>query len=281
MAGKLTNFISWIPEALAINIKVIVIHDQLDEETERELRTLADSYDFQLVTGKYGSPGIARNAGLTLAATEWIAFWDSDDRPHPREFLEMVTSASNSDKKWAVGSFCWKNEKTGLKYDEVISSNRAIDIFVNPGIWRFAFKKEIIKSTFSQHKLGEDQLFLSKIALNKEPGISFENVVYEYSHGGSGHLVDDVSKLPDLLDVMQRELSEMDSNFATQDNFARLFYIKQSLTLLRKGNIKIKLKTLVLLLQSTLYRPQIRFKDFWIVLQAISSSKKKLVRDAG
>ena len=82
--GNLDLLYSWLPEASNFSLKIIMVHDVLDHETGPLLKQLFEEFkelNLTLIEGLYGNPGQARNAGLELASTHWIAFWDHDDKP--------------------------------------------------------------------------------------------------------------------------------------------------------------------------------------------------------
>ena len=277
MAGKLSNLKSWIPEALNADIRIVLVHDKVDEATESELQTLPYLKRIQLATGKYGSPGEARNMGLSLVQTEWVTFWDSDDLPSPLKYLDMVTKAEESKKDWAIGRFKWRSEHTGLSRPDSSNSLKPVELFLNPGIWRFAFRTTAIPVNFSNHKLGEDQLFLARCHLSPEKGFLYSDYVYEYSYGGYGHLVDDKKNLGDLLDVVKLERRELKKETFIELDLAQLFLIKQCITILKKGNPLLRLNTLNQLLLFAISNPRKRILVAFKVLRIIVIHNSKVI----
>jgi len=92
MAGKLKPLEESISTALSAGYKVIVVHDKADDLTEIELRSFfvnQDKTKMDLLTGVYNSPGSARNAGVFRVETDWVTFWDSDDRPVVENLIEL------------------------------------------------------------------------------------------------------------------------------------------------------------------------------------------------
>ena len=91
MHGRLDNFKKMVEDISNLSIQLIVVHDIDDDKTGRELQIiLKNNANIKLIEGKYGSAGGARNAGLELVDSEWIGFWDSDDKPQVKQYLDLV-----------------------------------------------------------------------------------------------------------------------------------------------------------------------------------------------
>ena len=124
-----------------------------------------DSEQIYVVSGEFGNPGAARNFGLGCVTGSWTAFWDSDDSPNASEFLKMINYAEASNSRLVAGFFEERNRK--IKREGLVLKLTPIllrlQILLNPGLWRFAFKTESIKSIkFPEMIMAEDQLFLMK-----------------------------------------------------------------------------------------------------------------------
>ena len=66
---------------------VALVYDESSDGTLKELKSIVGgnqrSEQIKILTGKFGSPGLGRNPGLTGASGEWACFWDSDDLGYP------------------------------------------------------------------------------------------------------------------------------------------------------------------------------------------------------
>lgn len=167
MGGRLQNLKNWISEISPFDIQVILVHDFRDNETSEEMRDLVHNYkknnNITFVEGQFGSPGAARNIGLSLVENEWVAFWDSDDVPHVKNVMRELSKASSSDLDCIVGNF-EVNCANSKKYKIMPLSNSYMDdIGLNPGLWRFVFNSAQLGATsFADLSMAEDQVFLAK-----------------------------------------------------------------------------------------------------------------------
>ena len=96
MSGRLHEVRLMIEAATSYN--VIVVHDVGDFETGEQLKEIIDSNQartISLIEGNFGSPGAARNAGLRVANSTWVTFWDCDDRPIFKTYKEFMENESS------------------------------------------------------------------------------------------------------------------------------------------------------------------------------------------
>lgn len=186
--GDLQHIASWIPTATDMGIEVVLVLDSLSENEISLVRTaLTKNFNQVKVSiGNFGSASASRNAGIALASGEWVAFWDADDRPILSNFTQMISEAKNC--SIAKGSYSRQMEKeyqskkvTEISL-EVKSLNNICINAKNPGLWRWAFRRELIENIFFPEIIfGEDQLFLIE-ALSKVSEYLYSTaVVYEYN----------------------------------------------------------------------------------------------------
>jgi len=187
MHGRLDNFKKMVEDISNLSIQLIVVHDIDDDETGRELQMiLKNNKNTKLIEGNYGSAGNARNAGLELVDSEWIGFWDSDDKPQIKQCLDLMAKIKKEQNLVGYGKFVKisaipnKLQKSKNSFDLADTINY-LELIKNPGIWRWIFASEVLKNTrFPNLKIGEDICFLFS-ALQKIDKISTTNqVVYEY-----------------------------------------------------------------------------------------------------
>ena len=136
-----------------------------------------------VVSGKFGNPGAARNFGLRYTTGTWTAFWDSDDSPNIPEFVNMVNFAETKDANVVAGFFEGfdkeiRSKSIYLKFPTVFLR---LQILLNPGLWRFAFKTNSIKFIkFPELVMAEDQLFLMKRVQKISDICLYPEIVYRY-----------------------------------------------------------------------------------------------------
>ena len=169
------------------SIQLIVVHDIDDDETGRELQMiLKNNTNTRLIEGRYGSAGGARNAGLELADSEWIGFWDSDDKPEVKQCLDLVATIKQEQNLVGYGNFVKisaipnESQKSKIYFDFTGTIN-SMEPIKNPGIWRWIFASEVVKNTmFPNLKIGEDICFLFSILQKVDKISTTSQVVYKY-----------------------------------------------------------------------------------------------------
>jgi len=171
-------------------VKLVIVADGLNQADTSALEEIVKENDFiriDLIHGIFGDPGSARNAGLEIVDTNWVCFWDSDDIPNPVNFKSMVDMAESADAKVAKGCYEVFDVKSGKRnpvYTQHVSIQNSARHLLDPGIWRYAFSKEIYKKTrFPALRMGEDQDYLVKVLLEKKEIFQTKDLVYTYRLG--------------------------------------------------------------------------------------------------
>ncbi len=250
MHGRLGPLVKWAKEAVDHNVQVILVHDWRDDKTEQELRLISKKLgqpkqDF--ISGRYGSPGSARNVGLKIAKGKWITFWDSDDLPNVKNFLEMVNNADQSNFEVAIGSFSYftLNDK-GI--DEKLTNPRTVDpsdlvgILRNPGLWRWAFRREILRDvSFSKNKMGEDQQYLIEINAFKRQKYFYKKIVYLYRVNQQFQLTNNPIAVSELRNTISEITTIIDGSY---DFVSCYLLVRMNLTSLTNGGVFKNLRSL-------------------------------------
>lgn len=263
MAGKLSQLTSWMLKTLDFSIQVIIIHDVTDLITGVELREIISKNKFPnviFIEGRYGSPGLARNAGIDIATGEWYVFWDSDDNPMVENVMSALMETSSYDEI-VVGEFSVRNHRDGSlreNRNEFLSLN---SIAMNPGVWRMIFRSSIIHGTrFTNLRSGEDQVFLSQIDF-VEKNLKFNSAIfYEYSIEQDSQLTNSIQSLRDLPYASKLIHKKAIQNKGDVLFFDLILIIRQQITILKRGSIRLKLQALCFFL---LYAKN--FKIFMLV----------------
>lgn len=237
ISGATSSLFSWVEEALAVNVQVILVHDLSTDDTGQLLRDFVDHKAtglLSLIDVNAQSPGLARNAGLKEVSTPWISFADADDQLNIPNLLAMLKEARNSGSSIAIGSYIAENLMTRnvSKYD-VPQKKIAENLAVSMGLWRCIFSKEILLETsFESFRMAEDYLFLYEI-LNKTENIYTCNLpVYKYFYGGKSNLTSVKSNMRDMLKVIGKIQSIQPSNDLSA-NFQRIAIVKLYLSALK------------------------------------------------
>jgi glycosyltransferase involved in cell wall biosynthesis len=183
----------WIRKSdLLGQFRIILVHDIMsNNECEIYLDKLKSKFGksrFIVVQGKFGSPGAARNAGLGQVLAQWVAFWDSDDVPNPKKFLDMILHGKRSGAKICIGSY-EINSVIGRREVKHRVASRPLNVAFSPGIWRVAFDSRLLHGIkFSKSLWGEDQRLLFEIEYLKHPIFYYKESVYTYYLGFNDQL---------------------------------------------------------------------------------------------
>ena len=199
--GDLQPLYNWIDQIAKYPLKLILVHDILDEMTGTALVKFMHMYEnlnLHLISGKFGSPGLARNAGLELATSEWLAFWDCDDKPCLNVIFNAINDSKSEDEVLIGGFLTNDILKTTLNTNHaVIPSLKTVAL--NPGVWRMLFRRMVIDNLkFTNLRLAEDHVFTSEVKLASRRLRFFPKSFYEYSIGVENQLTSRKSSLADL-----------------------------------------------------------------------------------
>jgi glycosyltransferase involved in cell wall biosynthesis len=267
MAGKLQNLKAWINSIIGNNIKVILIHDFQDTDTSKELNELIDSIRTQqivLLEKHFGSPGLARNAGLALADTKWCCFWDSDDVPNIEKTMSNI-DISRLGTEVIISNF---EMVSGQKSTIVKHYSDLNHVALNPGLWRMVFQTELVKGKkFLDLRMGEDQIFLLDIDISKRNVEFSKEITYSYITDIEGQLTNQAN-LNSLSALSIIEKSVLNANY-TVNRFLSIVYLRLFLSALKRlrdkyprriliGNIRfimrIKPSATIFLIKSLLFQ---------------------------
>lgn len=243
MAGRFENLESWLMGALECQIEVILVHDVQDDMTGLEIAAKFKKINhskLKFLEGRFKSPGLARNKGISESTGKWIAFWDADDVPNPQAAMSLVDlNQDQSGVELIVGSY------------EVIRPNGQIfidarhgdinGIAVNPGIWRMIFKRNLMRGkSFSNSKMGEDQEFMASLK-PWDLNIKYSEItLYRYYFGVDYQLTSDGSNLKDLVQVTKGLMNRLEIGNSKASTFIATLIIRQIFTGLSRSAPKVK-----------------------------------------
>lgn len=237
------NFRQLLTSLQNLQIEVILVLDSEDDETHKRVNAILDEFktvSIKVVSGFFGSPGLARNAGMNIASSEWLAFWDFDDHIFPQRWIDMCNQAAGHEL--AIGSYEVLDISDGSIYSHVIDEPefpRAVAL--SPGIWRMLFwKKSLLDLQFSNYKMGEDQLFLAQYKFYEKKTYLHQEIVYRYVKGNLNQATSNQKLMTDLLDVnlIIKSICKSSTPFGT--SVLNTVYVRQLCTLIVRGEMSIK-----------------------------------------
>lgn len=250
MAGKLEKLRSWIAIAEQQGIEVIIVHDQGDLQTGDELKSIVKviaSKRIHFLEGRYQGPGAARNAGKRIATGKFLNFTDSDDLPETLELLRMCSELIENGKSVCIGGYTIVNSNEPESSTTISGSafwhvNR-IKLIFQVGIWRFVILREAIQDiSFGAQKMGEDQYFISQLALGRQQVCFSKNICYSYFTGHGSQLTKDTDKFESL----RKTIQEMAYLPKIQKNQLGVFLLlRMELTLLIRLKSRSQLKEIL------------------------------------
>jgi glycosyltransferase involved in cell wall biosynthesis len=236
---------TWLLSQLPQGLEVILVMDTDEESVRKSILEIAGSNNrnINVLLSQYRNPGSTREIGLRACTGKWVCFWDSDDLPEVSNIWSSVNNSENQGADIIVGNFRSINFETKIE-DEYRhgTSNRLMNVYLNPGLWRFVFKRELLDDiSFPALTMGEDQVFLFRsIAQSKE--IKFiDNFFYNYYNYSTGQLTKSKNISIDLMKA--RDLCK-GINASHQSNYLLSAILKQDMTLIKRGNLTIKYATI-------------------------------------
>lgn len=234
MAGKLQNLELSLKAAKELNLPVsfILVHDGLDEVTNEEVSDLAASYRAKYLNLVVNSPGLARNYGLQHADSEWVAFWDSDDIGSVKEVISSIhNSPLNTD--FILAGYSQMSQRTKIVNQVSTPIGNFPMAMINPGIWRFIFRKSaIVNTTFPPYRMGEDQVFLARLLINESSVYFSDKNVYLYVDGEGGQLTKDKKAVSEILLAID-EITQIITHNSRQYSYLRVMRTRMITTALK------------------------------------------------
>ena len=282
--SRIINLLRWLPNFSALNGEVILVHDVFDDQTTeilvKNVEELKKTMNITLIEGKFGSPGAARNAGKKVAQSTWVTFWDCDDMPNLQNIKKELDESSNQELDFICGGFEVIDLLAQLPITQHLNSGNVsldkIDVGLNPGIWRFLFKKNSIKDiSFLEISMAEDQDFLLDYNLSMRHGFFSRRIFYHYYIGDNGQLTREKSAFDDL-QISLKHIKEIRKSRGA-DNYLEIIHIRQILTGIRHARFGMKLYFSYCFL--------LKLFDFTNVFsrrafrQVVSPSKRKLIKN--
>lgn len=245
MAGRFSELSTWIPAAIGLPIQIVFIHDIQDSVTSIELLDFAKRFPearIQIIEGTYGSPGLARNEGLKLALSPWVAFWDADDLPRPEAFISAIRAA-DSEVDVIIGNFLSRSGRS-----KIVSNHQGLleNVAVNPALWRMAIRSSILEGiNFSSCLMGEDQIFLIDLNLGTKSLYFSNEIFYEYFQGHPMQLTMKQKSVNEVSIALSLAKEKLQQNSELQNIFSEIVLLRLFGTTLVRTRGEIRLKCLM------------------------------------
>ena len=175
-----------------VDARFIVVSDSIFDDDHSQVKNIVSASlnpNSRVVTGNFRSPGLARNAGLSVAEARWVAFLDSDDQIHTESLLELIANAEEESAQLGIGGIILnsKNSDTELTYFMKPNISIFANLSLTPAFTRIVYQRILLSEvTFPGFKMAEDQCFLIDV-LELNPKIYLEeNYFYTYHLGDAG-----------------------------------------------------------------------------------------------
>jgi glycosyltransferase involved in cell wall biosynthesis len=281
LAGRTHRLRSWLYEVSEKQIEVFLVHDWNDAETSIELNELVKELNnprVYLIEGIFGGPGAARNEGISNASGEWVCFWDSDDMPQISETLKILDTKVESSVDCLVANYVSIDDTSGARKFHILGKNYLNQIAINPGIWRFFFRKSSFPLLeFCNLKMAEDQLFLADYLTTDIIVETRDAITYHYIQGGKFSLTKNQSALNDLCKASKQCLEIMRIKQFVNLEFTGIIFFRQVFSSIKYGNFECKIRAIYYLIQGFLWSSNVIKKN--IILGIKHIILRKLARD--
>jgi glycosyltransferase involved in cell wall biosynthesis len=233
--ANLSKLLSMDPR---IKIDFIVVSDSTNSDDHSEVSGIVKGSlnpKTKVVRGNFGSPGLARNAGLSVATSRWVAFLDSDDEIDLNALELLISNAECKSAQLAIGGITFASQKSQKRMNYYLNDRISVlaNLALTPAFTRMVFQRHLISKTFFlDFRMAEDQCFVFDV-LAQNPRIHFEEIYfYTYLLGGVGQTTINRSALLELPMAISYINSRIKRSTPDLRQMAVTMIIRQSATFL-------------------------------------------------
>ena len=235
---------------------VVIIDNHPGDSVSSEVQSLHQKNGLEIYSGNFGSPGAARNFGLTKSNRDWIWFVDSDDLLNPSALASIIHLENLDNFEIIVGEFDVRSLDTQLT--QRIPGTTLEAVAMNPGLWRHIFRKKILPvDPFPLYRMGEDQFFLARGYANSFSILRINESIYTYFTGGLGNLTSNPEARNELFRATKEFRSEFIRKKSGENVLAYRMYTRQVITILKYLKLRLKIEALVEFLWTCLMKPSL------------------------
>ena len=174
------------------NIEVIIIDDYSTDSTQELIKKYCSKYD-NIKTyescKKTGTPGRARNIGISNSESDYIMFLDHDDNYLPDTVEKLYNAITSNNTDIAIGKFQTFGDnyfvtEDWITEDVVLNSiDENLLFFSINNVWRMIFPKEFLlehEISFPEGVFAEDLTFMVDAFINADKIIFINDIVYNF-----------------------------------------------------------------------------------------------------
>jgi glycosyltransferase involved in cell wall biosynthesis len=192
-------------------VRVILVVDQHKHDPRNSALDdwlIKSGSDIEILQGNYFGPGSARNVGLEKFKenpTRWLVFWDADDSPSVGEIVSLTQATALADKVMIVGNFTISKTFNSSESKSIVRTKTTRELGIQGGLWRIIFNFELLEQfpEFPNLRMGEDQVFLARLAFNDDKIEFVENNIYTYRRHSETQLMNSVEAISEVHQALE------------------------------------------------------------------------------